>query len=231
MATAKTDKYPQTTISGSYGYGWQQLWRYFLYFFIVALIVAFAHGIVSGAPKTVDDEPIVGGIQLVSIALSLLVMPVIQYGADWLYLKGIRNEKMEKKLLIEGFSTNYLQIILANLITFALIGIGFVFLIIPGIIIACRLVFVPYIVMDKRLEPLAALEKSWDMTRGYGWTIFGMAMLAILVFIAGLLCFLVGAFISGMWISASFASLYHAIDWEQQEKIFNSEQPGAATAS
>jgi hypothetical protein len=69
------------------------------------------------------------------------------------------------------------------------------------------------------MEPVAAIEKSWEMTRGYGWTIFGMAMLAILVFIAGLLCLLVGAFISAMWISASFAALYHAIDWEQQERM------------
>jgi uncharacterized membrane protein len=131
----------------------------------------------------------------------------------------MRNEKIDIKEMFSGFTSNYLNIILANLLTFAIVGLGFVFLIVPGIILACRLAFVPYLVMDKKLEPVAAVEKSWSMTRGHGWTIFGMGLLAILIVIAGLLCLIVGIFFALIWINTAFASIYYAIDIEEQKKL------------
>jgi hypothetical protein len=66
--------------------------------------------------------------------------------------------------------------------------------------------------MDKDMEPVAAVEKSWEMTRGHGWRLFGMGLLAIPVAIGGFLCFIVGIIFSIIWISAAFASMYHAVD-------------------
>ncbi len=65
--------------------------------------------------------------------------------------------------------------------------------------------------MDEKMEAIEALKTSWAMTKGYGWTIFGMAMLAFLIVIAGLLLCFVGVFISAMWITSSFAVLYHSV--------------------
>ena len=220
MEIINAKRAPEAGISGSYGYAWKQLWKYFLYFFLVAVIVALFESPASVFDKVENyDNPMAIGLQLLAVAYALLVLPVIKYGADLLYLRGIRNEKMELAELFTGFKKNYLNIVLAHLLHIAVVGIGFIFLIIPGIILACRLVFIPYLVMDKNLEPVAAMEKSWDMTRGHGWKVFGMALLAIPVFIAGLLCFLVGAFIAVMWISAAFATLYHALDLEDQKRI------------
>jgi uncharacterized membrane protein len=131
----------------------------------------------------------------------------------------MRDEKIDLKEMFMGFKSNYLNIILAHLIWIAIVGIGFVFLIIPGIILACRLAFIPYLVMDKSMEPVAAVEKSWEMTRGHGWKIFGMGLLAILIVILGILCLVVGIFFALIWVSGAFAALYHAIDLEEQEKL------------
>jgi uncharacterized membrane protein len=97
-----------------------------------------------------------------------------------------------------------------------IIGIGIFALIIPGIVLACRLAFVSYLVMDKGLDPIQAVEESWRMTRGYGWTIFGLGFLSIFIAIAGLLCLIVGIFPAIIVISASFASLYQAILTEKE---------------
>lgn len=70
---------------------------------------------------------------------------------------------------------NYLTIVLSYLLVAAIVIMGFILLIVPGIIFAIRLAFVPYLVMDKGLEPVAAVEKSWNMTRDHGWAIFGAA--------------------------------------------------------
>jgi uncharacterized membrane protein len=107
--------------------------------------------------------------------------------------------------------------VMAPWIIFAvIIGIGIFALIIPGIVLACRLAFVSYLVMDKGLDPIQAVEESWRMTRGYGWTIFGLGFLSIFIAIAGLLCLIVGIFPAIIVISASFASLYQAILTEKE---------------
>jgi len=49
------------------------------------------------------------------------------------------------------------------------------------------------------------------MTNGHAWTVFLIGLLGIPIFIAGLICFLVGAIIAGMWIYMALASLYHAV--------------------
>jgi uncharacterized membrane protein len=100
---------------------------------------------------------------------------------------------------------------------------GIIMLVVPGIIMACRLAFVPYLVMDRNLEPIAAVEKSWQMTRGYSWTIFGIGILAIPIFFLGLLMVFVGAIFSAMWITTAFAAFYYAVELKEQEILGEGE--------
>ena len=220
MENTKEQRYPQATISGSYGYAWQQMWKHFLYLFLVIVIVGFAESPASMIRNSeFVDTPGMIALQIIIAAYWLLVLSVLNYGADFMFLKGIRNEKINIIEMFDGFKKNYLNIILSRLLTFAIVGLGFVFLIVPGIILACRLSFVSYLVMDKNMEPVAAVEKSWEMTRGYGWKIFWIAMLAIPIVIAGLLCFIVGIIFAIIWISAAFAAMYHAVDLEEQKHL------------
>jgi uncharacterized membrane protein len=149
----------------------------------------------------------------------VLILPIVMYGAQVTYLKYMRDEKADIRGVFAGFQTNYLNIVLANLLVFAIVGIGFVLMIIPGIVFGCRLSFVPYLVMDRGLDPVAAIEKSWSMTRGHGWRIFGMYLLAIPLLIVGLSLLVVGAFFAWILISCAFASLYHAIDLQEQAAL------------
>ena len=220
MELIKEERKPQATVSGSYKYAWQQMWKYFLYLFIITVVVGLLEAPVSALQDSEwENTPGIILLQVLIAAYGLLFLPVVKYGGDLLYLRGMRNEKIEITELFDGFKNNYLNIILANLLTFAIIGIGFVFLIVPGIILACRLVFVSYLVMDKNMEPVAAVEKSWEMTRGYGWKIFGMGLLILPIIIAGLLCFIVGILFAIIWIGAAFASMYHAIDMEDKKRL------------
>ena len=108
----------------------------------------------------------------------------------------------------------------------AIVIMGFILLIVPGIVFSIRLAFVPYLVMDKRLEPVAAVEKSWNMTRGHGWALFRMGLLAIPIFCVGLLLLGVGAFFAVIWIYAAIASMYHAVDLEEQTQLDMNGGPG-----
>lgn len=204
------------TIGGSFSYAWKKIFdKPFLYLLLAVIITGLLQG-PFGINWKLDGHhwgPLLFLFPLIlfGLAYGFLFVPVIKYGENFLFLKAMRDEEPDLKILFEGFRKQYLNIVLANLIVSALTAIGFVMLIIPGIIIACRLAFVPYIVMDQNLDAIKAVEKSWQMTKGYGWTIFGMAILSFFILIGGLLVFGVGILVSFMWIHAAFATLYQAV--------------------
>lgn len=204
---------------GSFSFGWRKMsGKSFLPLLVAVIIVGILDGPTGAGVKWNLDD---GGMDwpmlfiipfaLFAMAYSLLFVPIIRYGEKYLFLHAIRDEEADLKLLFEGFRTKYLNIILANLIVIALTILGFMMLIIPGIIVLCRLAFVPYLVMDKDLEPMKAVEKSWQMTRGHGWTIFVMGIMSVFVFIGGLIMCFVGVIFSSMWIQSAFASIYQAV--------------------
>ncbi|MGA1976301.1 MAG: hypothetical protein ABSG89_00440 [Bacteroidales bacterium] len=154
---------------------------------------------------------------MLSLLYSFLAAPVVEFGGKMIFLQAVRKIKPDFELLISGFWTNYLTIILANLLVFALVVIGLFFFIVPGIIIACRLAFTAYIVMDKKLDPIEAVEMSWKLTRGHGWKIFFMGFVSIFIIIFGLILIIVGILPAIMWVSGSFASLYQSVLNEKEK--------------
>lgn len=203
------------TWSGSLSYGWETMKSNFLPLFLIVIVI-----IILDIPLQVLDEEKFDGfslnviLQTLGLAYWLFFLPVILFSADWLFIQAVRREKLDLKQIVIGFG-NYLNIVLTHLLVTALVGIALIALIIPGIIVGCRLAFVSFLVMDKGLDPIAAVETSWKMTRGYGWKIFFLGFTSIFIFILGLALLLVGVIPAVMWIKASFASLYQAVLEEQ----------------
>ena len=111
---------------------------------------------------------------------------------------------------------NYWNAVLANLLVAVIIGIGFIFCIVPGIIFACRLAFTPYLVVERKMEVIKAVRGSWRMTKGHSWQVFLIGLFAIPISIAGLLCCGVGIIAAIIWIGLAFASLYHAVSMSRE---------------
>jgi uncharacterized membrane protein len=61
------------------------------------------------------------------------------------------------------------------------------------------------------MEVSEALSKSWEMTKGYGWQIFFIGLLAIPIGILGLLALIFGVIVSAIWVKTSFAVMYQAV--------------------
>jgi hypothetical protein len=158
-----------------------------------------------------------GFFAVIGILYAFLVAPVFKFGGDLIFIHSVRKIRPDFEVLVKGFSENYLHIILANLLVFALIILGLFALIIPGIIIACRLIFVSYIVMDKKLDPIEAVELSWKLTRGHSWSIFFMGVTSFFLLIFGLCLLIVGIFPALMWIASSFATLYQSVLIEKEK--------------
>ncbi len=226
----ETTAIPGASYGGALSSGWQSMKANFLAFLLIVLILSVLDlplelaGGLSGAMHH-DWEASNVLLQIFLTAYFFLLRPVCDYAADRLFLQGVRKIKVNVAEIIIGFK-NYMNIVLANLLVFGLVGIAMVALIVPGIIVACRLVFTSYLVMDKGMDPIQAVETSWKLTRGHGWKIFGLGFTSIFIFILGLCLAFVGVLPAIMWIKASFASLYEAVLAEKNEDFF----PGTEVA-
>ncbi|MFC2032557.1 hypothetical protein ACFLUS_04245 [Chloroflexota bacterium] len=197
-------------VGSSYGNGWRQLWKHFLELFLIGLI-AFLIGLPSEMAGWFQDT--IGAVAIfgfLGLIYGLLINGPVDYGVSFAYLKAARGDKLEIKDMFEAFK-NYWNAVLVSFLVFVIIGIGFILLIVPGIIFACKLVFTPYLVVDRKMGVIEAIKESWRMTGGHAWKVFLIGLLAIPIFIAGLICLGVGVIISIMWITLTFASLYHAV--------------------
>jgi uncharacterized membrane protein len=199
------------TLGSAFGHGWVTMVKSFLELFLVLLILIAVT--IPFWPISAFEEniPAVVMLQIFAMVYGLMVVAPFNYGAKYMYIKAVRGEQLVMKDILKSFD-DYLNVILANLLTGAIIIFGFFLLIIPGILFAVKLSFVPYLVMDKKLDPVEAVKKSWDMTYGVSWTIFWMAIVSFFIYIAGLICLLIGVLFSSIWVSVSFAAIYHAQD-------------------
>jgi uncharacterized membrane protein len=157
-----------------------------------------------------DAATAAGILSFLAFVYSIFVNGPVQYGVTFASLKAARGDKLEIKDMFKAFQ-NYWNAVLASLFVCVIIVIGLVLLIVPGIIFACKLAFTPYLVVDRKMAVMEAIEESWRMTGGHAWKVFLIGLLSIPIGIAGLICFGVGIIISIMWVSLAFASLYHAV--------------------
>jgi len=214
-------------VSRCYSEGWGVLKRYFVELLLVTLLVGLFWA-VAGAIEAASDSdfylsPIYG---LFYLGYIILIMKPVEYGRVKPYLKAVRGGDPKVKDIFV-FQEIYLNVVLAAALTGVLIVIGTIFLIVPGIIIACKLAFVPYLVVDRRMDAVEAIKKSWRMTRGYAGTIFLIGLLAIPIFILGLICFLVGIIVSAMWVHSAMAYLYNEAKLiEEQQNIPSNPDTG-----
>ncbi|MCJ7807206.1 MAG: hypothetical protein MUP73_00550 [Dehalococcoidia bacterium] len=196
-------------VGSAYKNGWRQLWKYFLGLFLIG-IIGFIIGIPTGMNEWVQGATAAGILGFLAFIYGILIAGPVQYGVAFAYLKAARGDKLETKDMFEAFK-NYWNAVLASLFVCIIIVIGLVLLIVPGIIFACKLAFTPYLVVDRKMAVMEAIEESWRMTGGHAWKVFFIGLLAIPICIAGLLCFIVGIIISLMCVNLAFASLYHAV--------------------
>lgn len=77
-----------------------------------------------------------------------------------------------------------------------IVSLGLILLIIPGIVWAIKFQFFDYLIIDKGLGPIDALEKSSEITRGVKLDLLTFGILIWIINLLGLLCLVVGLFVT-----------------------------------
>ncbi len=216
---------PEPYAGLAYSFGWDRMKKFFLDLFLITLIVGVVW-IPYIIMLSLDGRHIPGGgiLQIFGLAYLLLLMAPIDYGSAFVFLKAVRDEQFEVKDMFSVFETNYLNVVLANLLHWGIVSLGIFLFVIPGIVFACKLAFVKYLVLDRNMDPVEAVKESWRMTRGHAGKIFLMGLMAVPIIIAGLICLGIGVIPAVMWIRCAFASMYFAVSESEEVKAENEKE-------
>lgn len=150
----------------------------------LALIFLGFFGLQTAVNSLVGPEPennIPG--MLFSGLVSILIMFISSYIIPRVSLMAVRGEPIGWNV----FETiDWGLVIFAGLlsiITSIIYVLGFVLLIIPGIILVVRFGLSSFALVDEHLNPIDALKRSLILTKGYGMKIFIIGFVFILMFI------------------------------------------------
>jgi hypothetical protein len=185
--------------SEAYVMAWGRLWPRFPELLLVAilwLVFAAVEGVLHYA-----------GFPAASL-YDLLVTVPLNFGALYACLRAARGQPVDPSHLFHAFRTAYLPAIGAHVLFIVLVGAGLIALVVPGIVMAARLSFVGFLVVDEGLGPLAAIRESWRRTHGFTGRILLLWLLGIPITLAGLALFGVGVVPAIMWIHLAFATLF-----------------------
>ena len=166
---------------------------------LLAIGLTLLHGVISAVIGSV-------GMGIGNVALG----GALAFGYNRTMVQLYRGQTPAVETYFDGFRT-YLPTLIAFLLTGVIVLMGFVLLIIPGIIAAIGLSQVFYVLQDQPERGAEfALKESWRLTwtNGNMWKVFGMMLLSLLVFLGGLLALGVGVFFATPLISVMTAGLY-----------------------
>lgn len=151
------------------------------------------------------------GLGILGSVISIVVICLFYFGYVSYFLKISRNEKVGVEELWSKPKMFFKCLVVTILITIILC-VGYVLLIIPGIILSLCYSMTYYIMLDdEKISPIKAMKKSREMMRGHKRELFCLIMSFVGWFLLSILtCFILLIWIVP-YINTSIANFYNKI--------------------
>lgn len=176
-------------------FGWDTFVKRPWFFIGVTLLIIIVNSLVSrtfpGVSWTQQTGFLISVHYMFGTIVNFILQIFVGMGTIALYLRAHDDVTLAqiKDLWHPAPFVRYLGL---SLLLLVILGIGFVLLIIPGIILSIMFQFAPYLVIDKGLGPIEALKESARLTKGYKWKLLRFNICYIGVLIVGAICLVVG---------------------------------------
>ena len=164
--------------------------------------------------ESVNISPI-AGLGTLSALLTLFLFGPLEVSGRNFFKKNLV-EKAELDELNRGFVPKYWN----NMITMALknlfVALGFLFFLIPGIIVSYGMEMVPYILADNPgMGIMDVIKASWNMMKGHKWELFVLDLSFIGWILLDILTLgILGLFYVNPYIFSTHAAFYEALKAE-----------------
>ncbi|HMC28317.1 MAG TPA: glycerophosphoryl diester phosphodiesterase membrane domain-containing protein, partial [Verrucomicrobiae bacterium] len=170
-----------------------------------------------------DLWTIVGISALVWLALSashavyvgIVITGPLLGGLYYYYLKKIRGQTAELQDAFAGFTLTFVQLLLASVVSGALIALGLALCVIPGIYLAVAWCFALPLIIDKQMSFWDAMELSRKTINQSWWSALWLVVVCGLINLGGGLLCCVGIFftlpLTGLAIMYAYNDVFGAI--------------------
>jgi Trk-type K+ transport system membrane component len=146
--------------------------------------------------------------------VSILVSMVLTIATVGLSLHITSGHAPKYEDLLTPFKTYHVAVhyVIASILYMLGVIVGLLLLILPGIYFAVQFQFYSYIIVEhKDMKPVDALKKSFAITKGHFWKIFGFTFITVIVNLLGLLALGVGLLITLPVTAIAYARLYRKL--------------------
>ena len=149
--------------------------------------------------------------------LSLLITPPIAVGLALFFINVHDGNKLEINTIFNPFKEVWINSVLAYFMMVVIISIGFILLVIPGIIATLMFSQVLYIIAeDNKIDPYNALVKSKKMMEGNKWKLFKILLRILLLAIVCILTLGIGFIWLAPYQNAVYAKFYKVVKQEKK---------------
>lgn len=206
------------------GFGWKTMKEnigFFIGFLIVVIIAYAVPGSIQGG--LTDRLPILA----VLVALvGWVIQRMMDLGIVRVSLAFCDNRKGRFADLLS--TTPVLIKYIAGTVLYLLIVlVGFIFLIVPGIIFGLKYQFFTYFILEKGAGPIEAIRRSSQITKGALPELLVFGILTSLINLLGVMCCFVGIFATVPVTMVAYARVYRDL-LKQAEQTGQTEQAGIA---
>ncbi len=189
-------------------FGWETWKRNVLFWVGVAVVFIVVEAITQGPGNAARNRP---ALTFVLSVIGFLINTLLGIGVTRMALRFVDGGRGEFSDLYTGYPL-FLNYLIATLLFSLMVGIGLVFLIVPGVILAVVFGFCTFAVVDRALGPIDALQRSAALTRGVRMDVFLFGLLAIAINLVGLLLCGIGLFATYPTTMVAAAHLYRQLD-------------------
>ncbi|OGH10721.1 MAG: hypothetical protein A3B38_04535 [Candidatus Levybacteria bacterium RIFCSPLOWO2_01_FULL_36_13] len=162
---------------------------------------------------------LIGVISILNLAISSQLGSIISNIESWIFGALVQvaivtftvSAFNKRKTTISSRLKDYksvLKLIIGNFLSGVVIFLGFLALIIPGIVFAVRLQFVGFLIVEKQLGPIEAIKGSWKLTKNNFFTLLGFGIVSMLLNIFGFFLLIVGLLVTVPLTSLAQANVY-----------------------
>ncbi len=202
----------QFTVGSAIRFGWETFKKRPWFFVGASVVIFIAYG-VAGAVTSAIDAGLGGSAKeptLIGSLINWILSTFISMGVTAFYLAAHDNPETVD-LTPLWHPRPFWKFLGASILVGLTIGIGFVLLIVPGLIAAVFFMFTTFIVIDKELGPIEAMKESMRIGHGYRWPLLGFICVLALIMLAGVIALLVGVLVAMPVTSLAFVHAYRVL--------------------
>jgi uncharacterized membrane protein len=199
-------------VKESVRFGWNTM-KANIGFFIALLLIAW---VITGGTQLMGAylKEKIPFLSVILFIIAIILGMGITLGLTKIAIMFADSEKGEIGDLFSCFRL-LLRYIVATIIYCAIVMVGLLLLVFPGIIWGIKFFYYPYLIVDKDEGIIGSLRASSQITMGAKWDLLVLFILLALINILGVVCLFVGLFVTVPITMVATAVAYRSLESQE----------------